>query len=231
MIRKLPKVGLAVAAMLLLIAADDYKKFYVEFPVAERQYEALPSPAEPELRNVANLAEATDRLWAEGFGPLGRISFDGPYEDEKPAIKFGRKLAAGLVAIQSAKFTNNVTIGGAGPLTGFSISRYDQSIGYFIAAKKTGSGLFVKAIEPEMARELGVNRGVYVRSVRRGSPAYNADILPGDVVQLVGATGAYDVVSFISAIKAVYGQSPEIKIIRKGQPVTIVLTLSADGTW
>jgi hypothetical protein len=222
---------MVVLAMSLLIAAADYKKFYDEVPVAQRQYEALPPPAEPEVRDVANLTEAIDRLWAEGFGHLGTVGFEGVYDDEKPAIKFGRKLGAGLVVIQSPKFTNDVTIGGTGPLTGFSISRYDQHIGYFLAAKKTGSGLFVKAIEPEMAKDLGVNRGVYVRSVRRGSPAYNVDILPGDVVQLVGATGVYDIASFIAAMKAVYGQSSEIKIIRKGQPVTIVLTLSADGTW
>ncbi len=60
-------------------------------------------------------------------------------------------------------------------------------------------GLVVENITPEVAKELGLGKdvkGVVVSSVRRGSPAAEAGIRPGDVIEQVGREPVTNVAEF-----------------------------------
>jgi len=76
----------------------------------------------------------------------------------------------------------------------YSVARYDQQAIFFAPIKRVGVGIIPRALTEAEAQALGTRRAVVIRAVRRGSPAYNADILPGDIIRSVNgaSVGDYD---------------------------------------
>jgi hypothetical protein len=64
----------------------------------------------------------------------------------------------------------------------YSVDRYDQMALYFAPLGPPCFGVLLTELSDEDKRLIGSNRGARVNAVRRGSSAYNADILPGDLV-------------------------------------------------
>ncbi len=64
----------------------------------------------------------------------------------------------------------------------YSVDRYDQQALYFAHMKASCLGVLLYDISDEEKRLIGSNKGARVGAVRRNSPAYNADIIPGDLI-------------------------------------------------
>jgi hypothetical protein len=64
----------------------------------------------------------------------------------------------------------------------YAVDRFDQVALYFAPVKPACLGIFQKELSNEERQLIGSNKGVRVFAVRRGSPAYLADILPGDII-------------------------------------------------
>ncbi len=74
-----------------------------------------------------------------------------------------------------------------------TISRFDKGAIYFSPIIKSGSGIYARELTPEEMVLYDTRRALVVRSVRDGSPAYNSDIFPGDVIlQVNGAPADFD---------------------------------------
>ena len=63
-----------------------------------------------------------------------------------------------------------------------TINRFDKMAVFLREAPKVGIGVYMRELTPEEIAHYETRRAVAVRSVRDGSPAYYADILPGDVI-------------------------------------------------
>jgi len=61
------------------------------------------------------------------------------------------------------------------------------------------------------------NRGAYVSTVINDSPAYNADILPGDVILRINGQTINGQAGLTESFKAVRGQTVEVTVVRQGQ--------------
>ena len=68
-------------------------------------------------------------------------------------------------------------------------------------------------------QQMQTNRGVYVLSIVDGSPAYESDILFGDVVVGVNGQAANGVAGFSELIAANRGHAVEIAVLRGGKPL------------
>ncbi|PXX43966.1 PDZ domain-containing protein [Undibacterium pigrum] len=97
--------------------------------------------------------------------------------------------------------------------------RYNQAAIYFVkSTKKPRVGLFVVDLTPEIRKNLERNTGVIVDIVSEESPAFIANILPGDIIiEINGAT----VINTKHALELLRATTPPggkytLKIIRNG---------------
>jgi serine protease Do len=92
-------------------------------------------------------------------------------------------------------------------------------------------GMTVQNITPEMAKSLGLENetGVVVASVVPGSPAAQADIRSGDVIQQVNKKPVKDVEDFKSKIENSKGQEPILLLIQRGENTLFAALTPAKG--
>jgi len=63
-----------------------------------------------------------------------------------------------------------------------TINRFSKAALYFRELPKTGLGIMIRDLTPAEMQRLETRHAAAVRFVRDGSPAYTADIFPGDIV-------------------------------------------------
>jgi len=113
----------------------------------------------------------------------------------------------------------------------YSVNIYNQTAIFFARGTKAGTGLLFMALTPQMVSRLGTNRGVLVTAVRRGSPGFFADIVPGDVIQSVDGQVVYDGDTMVQAGKAGWGHAATYQLLRHGKPYAVMVSINADGSW
>lgn len=81
-------------------------------------------------------------------------------------------------------------------------------------------------LNPRLSEYFGADRGVLVIDVLRGTPAFKAGLVPGDVVFRVANTDVESVVAFRAALKEAYARerSAILALIRKRQPLLVTLS-------
>ena len=77
----------------------------------------------------------------------------------------------------------------------------------------------------EQRKEVGGNKGVAIIAVIKGSIAYRADFLKGDVIQKIGDNDLYAMKDMMDAIHKYQGQTVNIELIRDGKSITKSLQL------
>ncbi len=87
-------------------------------------------------------------------------------------------------------------------------------------------GAQLSDLNPRLSAYFGAERGVLVIDVLRGTPAFNAGLVPGDVVVRVGSTEIDGLTAFRRVLNAVYGRERNavLSLIRKGEPVLATLS-------
>jgi len=88
------------------------------------------------------------------------------------------------------------------------------------AAEKGWRGLVVSAITPEIAQRLGIEKagGVVVSEVEPGSPADNAGIMPGDIINEINKQEVKNIDDFNKAIKSAQADV----LVRTGKGFTVI---------
>ena len=100
-----------------------------------------------------------------------------------------------------------------------SVDRYDFGAIYFVKVK-SHLGVHIVDLTTVQRDEIQSNRGVMVESVVIGSPGFNADILVGDYLVAIDGESITDQRQAGELIKARWGQTTQIRIIRHGQVIT-----------
>jgi len=65
----------------------------------------------------------------------------------------------------------------------YTVHRSDYLATYWIKMKPPIFGTHIKDLTPEIRQQIGSNKGMLVYAVIKGSPAFEADILKGDVLK------------------------------------------------
>jgi hypothetical protein len=87
-------------------------------------------------------------------------------------------------------------------------------------------GLYYRPLDDEFRHKLERNAGLQVTAVIRGTPAFTANFLEGDVLLKLNGKDITDVQSLNSDIKQMAGQRVTFDLLRSDQPRTIALTLN-----
>lgn len=97
-------------------------------------------------------------------------------------------------------------------------NRSDYGAVYFVK-QKFGLGLFTRDLTDAERQELQSNKGVVVRTVVDDSPAFNADILVGDIILSIDGVAIGSMQSFTDTLRPRNGKLITIALLRRGQRI------------
>ena len=81
-------------------------------------------------------------------------------------------------------------------------------------------GFFPKELTTDLQMKIGSDKGMLVFAVRKGSPAFQADIFAGDIVKKIGDIEMIDLKSVDDAAGRCPCQKVTILLLRDGKEIT-----------
>lgn len=106
-----------------------------------------------------------------------------------------------------------------------TINRFEKNAIFFMEAPKRGAGIRLRDLNDKEVAAVETRRAFVVMFVRDDSPAYNADLLPGDIVLQVNGLPA-DPATWQAATRS---EGPmKVHCLRNGQPRDIAIVIPPD---
>lgn len=102
---------------------------------------------------------------------------------------------------------------------------YDYAATYWAKSKPPIFGVLVRDLSAEERAEQQTNRGVLVRAVIKGSPAFAADFVRDDVITSFAGEVIYDRDRFFELVAAHQGEEVAVEVLRRGEPQTVTVPL------
>ncbi|MCH6590938.1 MAG: PDZ domain-containing protein [Proteobacteria bacterium] len=99
----------------------------------------------------------------------------------------------------------------------YSIDKYDHTATYWRKIRQGGLGVGMGELSTADRQRIGSNKGTRIMAIRKGSAAFNADILEGDIIRRIDDTIIID-------------RSHAGKILRSKSGSEITLVLDRAGT-
>mgnify|MGYP001592191526 CR=1 FL=1 len=96
----------------------------------------------------------------------------------------------------------------------YTVHRSDYLATYWIKMKPPIFGTHIRDLTPEIKQQIGSNKGVLIYAVIKESPAFEADILKGDVLRKIGDIAVFDGESYQKALTEYQGREVDVLIIR-----------------
>ena len=106
-----------------------------------------------------------------------------------------------------------------------TIHRTNYSAGYFIK-QKTILGVQARDLNDKERQELGTNKGVVITLIVDDSPAFKADLLPGDIVISINETPISSMSQLSKSILERSGNLITLGIIRNGRSINLPVQLN-----
>jgi S1-C subfamily serine protease len=94
---------------------------------------------------------------------------------------------------------------------------------YWIKRKSGGWGIYCKDLTPEQRREAGSNKGVLVANLANNGSAYDANILPGDIIVAIYGKELRGCGDYDSVAASAVGRDTDVALIRNGERMTVAL--------
>lgn len=108
-----------------------------------------------------------------------------------------------------------------------TVHRSDFGAIYFVK-NKVNLGVFPRDLSDSERQELQSNKGIVVRVIVDGSPAFNADILVGDIITTIDGVVISNVQSFSEQLRERKGKLIKLSILRRGQHIEKAIQLNPD---
>lgn len=108
----------------------------------------------------------------------------------------------------------------------YSIRRYDYLATFWTMTKPPALGAILEELTPEQKRQIQSNKGACVIAVRKSSPAFENDILEGDIIRQINGTDVIDVRNCVKTINEHRGESVTITLMRNGSSIQKTVKLN-----
>jgi C-terminal processing protease CtpA/Prc len=101
----------------------------------------------------------------------------------------------------------------------YSVNRSTYFASYWVKANLSyfKLGCLVKDLDDEQRRSISSNKGVLVTTVIKGTPAFQSDLLKGDIIRKIGGEEVFGVQRFHELTNKHAGQPTKIEYIRNGK--------------
>lgn len=216
----------------------------------------IPSGGEVEVYSTDNMDRDGLIMWENGYKIIGHSSFNATNVNNSKAIKHAKNIGAQIVLlysqythseIRSIPFTSYDTITSNTQITGdlwgsatttttttvrkttyipYSVLKYDYLATFWVKTKTPILGTLNEDLSIELRQQIERNKGVYVRVVVKGTPAFNYGIIPGDVIIQIGNTEINNAQHFQNLLLNNAGKEMELIIVRKGEKKIIKVNLN-----
>lgn len=110
------------------------------------------------------------------------------------------------------------TYGSATTYVPMTVHRSDYGAVFFVK-QRFGFGAFLRDLTDSERQELQTNKGAAIRLIVDDTPAFNADILVGDIVTSVDGTSVANSQAFQSMLRERQGKQVKLSLLRRGQVV------------
>jgi PDZ domain len=107
-----------------------------------------------------------------------------------------------------------------------TVQRYEYGATFWRKAKSFVLGIYPTNLPDNVRQQLQRNTGVVVAIVVVDSPAFRANILPGDVVVKINDWDIYSAEQFPDVVSMERGMASTVLVIRNGETKTIPVTLN-----
>lgn len=107
----------------------------------------------------------------------------------------------------------------------FTINKSDYGAIYF-AKVRSIFGAFSRDLNDNERQELQTNKGAVIRALVNGSPAFNADILVGDIITMVDGIQVQTSSALVELLRERKGKQVSLSLIRRGQRIEKSVTLN-----
>ena len=195
-----------------------------------------PATTSPRIQ-VSTDINADYRFMEEnGYIEIGRSAWRGRYEDPKKSIKKAKKIKAEVVLFTykylSSESGGSMYMPHPGSIPGglavpITFHTYDVAALYLskIRPEKIGFGIVHRFMTPQEVQEIGTNKAAIVEFVRRGSSAFDADLIPGDTVLTIAGKD-FTNREKMDQVKTDYaGQTVPLELVRNGKRMTLQITV------
>jgi hypothetical protein len=117
----------------------------------------------------------------------------------------------------------------------YSIDRYEQAALFFAPLPRKGLGVLFGPLTNAQRQQIATNQAVQVVAVRNGSPAFLADVLPGDYLLSIDGQAVYDNASMAAAQQVniplrAAGHPAQLVLLRNGQKISKAVLIPV-GEW
>lgn len=232
-----------------------YKDLLPEMPKATKDRLIL-EPCEPRVYQYSSDRTSDEySLHENGYEMIGYSSFNGPTVDNGEIITQAKAINA-QVAMVASRYTGttsgsipfttytqqqstsrvtgdiNATIRTTGPSVAnttyipYSVQRYDYLITFWTQSKMPSLGVRWSDLPVALRQQLERNKGLLVQLVRKGSPAFDGGVIPGDVLIGVNDTEISSSQDATELLSRLAGTEVTLNIIRSGRTVDVVVKLN-----
>jgi len=101
----------------------------------------------------------------------------------------------------------------------YNIMRYDYCATFWVKIKSPSLGVYFDNLTDELRGKIESNKGVYITVVIKDSPAFNADLLRGDVIRKLNDTEVIDATHLVKLIAENKGQQIKLEIFRNDKTI------------
>ena len=108
----------------------------------------------------------------------------------------------------------------------YSVDMYDYFATFWIKMKMR-LGIHSRDLTPEERKSLGTNKGMCVTVIVKNSTAFEADLVPGDIIRKLNEVEIIDRNHFFNVLDRCEAQTIRLEISRQGKKIVKEVTLSA----
>lgn len=102
----------------------------------------------------------------------------------------------------------------------YHIAKYDYLATYWVKMKPPRLGILFDDLTDELRKKVESNKGVYIFAVVKGSPAFNNDLLSGDVIRRVNGIEVIDKWHLRNWLNETHPSVIELEIFRNGENIS-----------
>jgi C-terminal processing protease CtpA/Prc len=156
-----------------------------------------------------------------------RNTMSGNYALQTPRIQSSTSPISGNVgSTQFYGTINTTTYGTNTSYVPYSYEVYNNTVYFMNKATGYRTGMIVQNLTDSLKQSINSNKGVYVYIVVKGTTAYNAEIVPGDIVTKIGLNNIKDTTDYQTAIIMQENMTVPVEIIRNGKLHIIQLRIN-----
>lgn len=197
------------------ITPNAFSQFYQD-KVGASITNLSPYSGNTKIFTSSNTTNDIKELNRNGYWLIGVSAFQGPLQSQDAVMVQANKVGADVVLLSSAYLRSQQV----------TVVRFQYVAGFFRKIRPPIFGIIGIPLPSEIRQQLERNTGVFVWVVANDSPAFNANILEGDVILKMNGEDVMSVADLTKKNVMFAGQKIDVEIWRNGQFKTISVQLN-----